>query len=59
MKTGAKYVFGHHAQWHRIALVTDVEWVRHLSGLFGWMSPGEMKLFALSDLDAAKEWVAG
>lgn len=58
MKTGARYL-GHHENWHRIAVVTDVEWVRHLMGLFGWMSPGEVQLFALDDLEAAKVWVAG
>jgi hypothetical protein len=59
IKTGAKYVVGHHANWHRMALVTDVEWIRRATALFGWMSPGELKLFGLTELEAAKEWVAG
>jgi hypothetical protein len=42
-----------------MALVTDVEWVRHLTALFGWMSPGELKLFGLDQLDEATAWVAG
>ena len=24
----------------RIALVTDIEWMRHLTALIGWMTPG-------------------
>lgn len=59
LKTGAKFGVGRLSAWKRIALVTDVEWVRHLSALFGWMTPGEMKLFPLGELEAAKTWVAG
>ena len=59
VKTGAKAMFGRHPNWHRIAVASDTGWVRHLMGVFGWMSPGEVKLFELSELDAAKEWVAG
>jgi hypothetical protein len=32
--------------------------VRHLAALFGWMTPGEMKLFSLDGLEQAKVWVA-
>ncbi len=35
----------HLRAWKRIALVTDVEWMRHLTDLFGWMTPGEAKAF--------------
>jgi hypothetical protein len=59
IKTGADYGLGHHKAWKRIAIVTDVDWVRHLSALFGWLSPGEMKLFGLDELEAAKAWTAG
>ena len=59
MKTGGHYLFGEHPNWHRMAIATDADWVRHMVGLFGWMTPGEVKLFGLEELDAAKEWVAG
>lgn len=59
LKTGAKFSVGHLSAWKRTALVTDVDWVRHLSALFGWMTPGEMKLFELDELERAKAWVAG
>lgn len=58
MKTGAKFGVGHLSAWKRTALVTDVEWVRHLVGLFGWMTPGELGLFSLGELERAKAWVA-
>jgi hypothetical protein len=57
MMTGAEYGIGHRSAWKRMALVTDIEWIRHLTALFGWMAPGELKLFSLDELGAAKEWV--
>jgi hypothetical protein len=49
----------HLRAWKRVALVTDIEWMQHLTDLFGWMTPGATKTFSVADLDAAKAWVAG
>jgi hypothetical protein len=49
----------HLKAWKRIALVTDIAWVTHLSALFGWMTPGELKTFPLSERAEAVTWVAG
>lgn len=59
LKTGAKFGAGHFSAWKRVALVTDVDWVRHMTTLFGWMTPGELELFSLDELEQAKGWVAG
>jgi hypothetical protein len=48
----------HHKAWKRMALVSDVDWISHLASLFGWMIPGDFKLFALSDLSEAIAWAA-
>ncbi|HEY7916744.1 MAG TPA: STAS/SEC14 domain-containing protein [Acidimicrobiales bacterium] len=48
----------HLRAWKRIALVTDIEWMHHLTDLFGWMTPGETKTFSMSDRDLAIAWVA-
>ena len=48
----------HLRAWKRIALVTDIEWMRHLTDLFGWMTPGETKTFPLAQLDDACRHVA-
>jgi hypothetical protein len=45
--------------WKRIALVTDIGWMHHLTDLFGWMTPGETKAFSIAERDAAIAWVAG
>ncbi len=53
-----KMGFGYLTRWKKIALVTDVEWMVHVTHLFGWMTPGEVKHFALADRDAAIAWAA-
>lgn len=50
---------GHLTHWERIALVTDVDWMKRVAAMFGWMSPGELKVFPLAERDAAIAWAAG
>jgi SpoIIAA-like len=54
-----KIGFSHLRSWRRIALVTDIEWMSHLTSLFGWMTPGETKVFHLAERDRALAWAAG
>lgn len=49
----------HHDAWVRSAIVTDIGWMAQAARLFAWMIPGEARVFAGSDLEAAKTWVAG
>jgi SpoIIAA-like len=49
----------HLRAWKRIAVVTDVDWIHHLTNLFGWMTPGETKTFSLEQRQEALTWVAG
>jgi SpoIIAA-like len=58
-KTGVRLGLGHMSSWKRTALVTDVDWISKALHMFGWMSPGEVRVFGLDELEAAKEWVAG
>jgi len=55
LKVGVEHL---HA-WKRIALVTDIDWIRHATTLFGWMTPGEVKIFPLAQRDEAIDWAAG
>jgi hypothetical protein len=48
----------HRSSWKRFAVVTDKDWIRHGVSAFGWLSPGEIRLFELDELDDAKAWVA-
>ena len=49
----------HFRAWKRIALITDIAWMRDLTSLFGWMTPGETKTFPLAQLGEAATWAAG
>lgn len=57
-KTGLRLGLGHMKAWKRTAIVTDVEWIRRAIKAFGFMAPGEVRLFAPAELGAAKVWVA-
>ena len=48
----------HLTRWERIALVTDVEWIKHTMQLFGFITPGEMKVFSTSQADEARAWIS-
>jgi hypothetical protein len=48
----------HLRSWKRIALVTDIAWMSHMTDLFGWMTPGETKVFPVNQKDEAIQWVA-
>jgi len=54
LNMGLKYL----THWKKIALVTDVEWMIHLTSIFGWMTPGELKRFPLADRADAIAWAA-
>jgi hypothetical protein len=43
--------------WERIAVVTDVEWLRAAVQTVHFFMPGTVKLFHLSELEHAKVWL--
>src|SRR5262245_10847295 len=49
----------HRSSWRRCAVVTDKDWVRHGVAVFGWVSPGELRLFEPDELEQAAAWAAG
>jgi hypothetical protein len=58
-KVGFNLGIRHHEAWVRSAIVTDIEWMARATRLFAWMIPGEARVFPVSQLAAAKTWVAG
>ena len=42
--------------WEKVAIVSDSDGVKHMMKAFGWMMPGEVRLFGLAELGAAKDW---
>ena len=55
----AKVGLEHVAVWQKIALVTDVEWVRISVKVFGFTIPAEVRLFDNDQFADAKMWIAG
>lgn len=54
----AKVGLGHFTSWEKIAIVTDVEWIRVTGKVFGFAMPGQVRIFHNSELKSAIEWVS-
>jgi SpoIIAA-like len=54
LKLGLKHPTG----WERMAVVSDVEWVRAGVKIFGLGIPGHVRVFHNRELAAATRWVA-
>ena len=52
---GLKY----RSAWERLAVVTDKDWMRHGVAAFGWVIPGEVRVFEPGALQEAKAWTGG
>jgi hypothetical protein len=47
----------HLTRWERVAVVTDVEWIKHAVRFFSFIMPGATKLFSRSEAAQAREWI--
>ena len=54
----AKLGGGDLRRWEKVAVVTDKDWVRHAVKGFGWMIPGDVRVFSVAELDTAKAWAS-
>ena len=52
-KLGLKHFSG----WEKMALVSDVEWIRWAIKIFGLAIPGHVRVFHNRELDEAKRWI--
>jgi hypothetical protein len=52
-KLGLKHLSG----WERMAVVSDVEWIRAAVKIFGLAIPGHVRVFHNSELAEAKRWI--
>lgn len=44
-------------RWERVAVVTDVEWIKHAVNIFRFLMPCEARVFATSEAVPAREWI--
>lgn len=52
-KVGMEHLF----RWERLAVVTDVEWIRHTFQVFSFVLPCEAKVFRLEEAAKARAWI--
>jgi SpoIIAA-like len=58
VKAAGAAALKHRSAWQRLALVTDKDWVKNGANAFGWMAPGELRLFEPSERNEARAWLA-
>jgi hypothetical protein len=49
---------GHWTGWERIAVVTDIDWIKHAVNAFRFLMPCPLKTFTPDESMHAREWVA-
>jgi len=54
----AKLAFGHRKSWQKVAIVTDVDWIKSASSIFKFAIPCPLKVFCNSAYAEALVWVA-
>jgi hypothetical protein len=52
-----KFGLSHFFAFEKFALVSDTEWINNTVKVLGFMMPCPVRLFALGELDAAKQWI--
>ncbi|MGA9876620.1 MAG: STAS/SEC14 domain-containing protein [Solirubrobacteraceae bacterium] len=58
LKADVELGLRHRQAWERVAVVSDMGWVRRASELFAWMMPGEIRAFQEPELESAKTWLS-
>ncbi|HLI81343.1 MAG TPA: STAS/SEC14 domain-containing protein [Candidatus Binataceae bacterium] len=43
--------------WERIAIVTDVPWIRHLVGALRFLMPAQVRVFTAAQSSEARAWI--
>jgi SpoIIAA-like len=47
----------HLTRWERMAVVTDVDWIRHMLNAFRFVMPGQLRVFATAQTSEARAWI--
>ena len=48
----------HLSRWERVAVVTDVDWIKHMVNGFGFLMPGQLRVFPTTQTSEARAWIA-
>jgi hypothetical protein len=49
--------FGHLKGWERMAVVTDVDWIKLAINFFRFLVPGEIRIFPTREAAEARRWI--
>lgn len=52
-----KIGMGHLLRWERMAVVTDVKWIRYTIRAFSFVIPCQVKLFRVNETAKARAWI--
>jgi hypothetical protein len=52
-KTGME----HYSRWERVAVITDIEWIKLAMRLFSVFLPGAMRVYSMADAAKARLWI--
>ncbi len=47
----------HLTRWERVALVTDIEWIKQTVRLWGFLMPASTRVFPTAEAAPAREWI--
>jgi hypothetical protein len=53
-----KFAARHARSYERVAVVSDQDWLRPAIGMLSALVPGQLRVFRLSELGDAKQWIA-
>lgn len=48
----------HLSRWERVAVVTDIDWIRLAMNAFRFLVPGEIQVFASRQAADARKWIS-
>lgn len=48
----------HLSRWDRVAIVTDVDWIKNTMRFFSFLFPVEMRFFPMTQAAEARSWIA-
>jgi hypothetical protein len=54
----AKIGLKHLTSWERVAVVTDVDWIRAAIKVFGFLLHGHIRIFPNSEIIEARAWIS-
>jgi hypothetical protein len=49
---------GHWRHWDRVAVVTDVDWIRRAASAFAFLMPTPVRTFSVAQESEARRWIA-